>query len=165
MSDVSIAMATCNGAAWIDAQLASLAQQTRLPQELVACDDASDDATLDRLREFAAEAPFTVRIEHNPTRIGATANFERAVSLCSGDIVLLADQDDIWLERKIEVLAGRLDARPSLGAVFCNGDVVDGEEHLLGYDLWGALSFGASEQRKVAEGCAHEVFARHVVAI
>ena len=57
MSEVSVAMATCNGAAWVAAQLESLAAQTRRPAELVVCDDASDDATLDRVREFAAEAP------------------------------------------------------------------------------------------------------------
>jgi glycosyltransferase involved in cell wall biosynthesis len=157
-------MATCNGAAWVAAQLESLAAQTRRPAELVVCDDASDDATLDRVREFAAEAPFPVRLEHNPRRLGATANFERAVGLCRGDLVFLADQDDVWLPGKIETVAGRLDADPALGAVFCNGTVVDADERPLGYDLWRALAFDAREQRRVREGRAHEVFARHVVA-
>jgi glycosyltransferase involved in cell wall biosynthesis len=164
LSNVSVAMATCNGAPWIAAQLASIASQTRLPSELVVCDDASDDATLERLREFASEAPFAVRIEHNAERLGATANFERAVSLCRGELVFLADQDDVWLPAKIETLAGRLDTEPATGAVFCNGTVVDGDERPLGYDLWSALSFGAGEQRAVAAGRAHEVFSRHVVA-
>ena len=80
---------------------------------------------VDRVREFAATAPFRVRMEHNPTRLGATANFERAASPCRGDIVFLADQDDIWLPDKIAVLAAHLDAEPDAGAVFCNGRVVD----------------------------------------
>jgi len=164
MSSVSIAMATCNGAAFVDTQLASIAAQTRLPDELIVCDDTSDDATLDRLRTFAASAPFSVRIEHNPQRIGATANFERAVQLCSGDLIFLADQDDEWLPAKIEKLADRLDAEPTTGAVFCNGRVGDGEQRPLGYDLWHALAFDAREQRAVRSGRAHEVFARHVVA-
>ena len=164
MSGVSVAMATCNGAAFIDAQLESLAAQTRPPDELVVCDDASDDATLDRVREFAATAPFRVRMEHNPERLGATANFERAASLCRGDTVFLADQDDLWLPDKIAVLAAHLDAEPEAGAVFCNGRVVDGQERPLGYDLWQALGFDAREQELVASGKAHEVFARHVVA-
>ena len=164
MSDVSVAMATCNGDPFVAAQLASIASQSRLPCELVVCDDASDDGTLDRVREFAAEAPFSVRIEQNPERLGATANFERAVSLCRSEIVFLADQDDIWLDDKVETLAGRLDDEPQTGAVFCNGSVVDGDEQSLGYDLWQALSFDASEQRAVLDDRAHEVFARHVVA-
>jgi glycosyltransferase involved in cell wall biosynthesis len=164
MSSVSIAMATCNGAAFVDAQLASIAAQSRLPSELVVCDDASDDATLDRLREFAAGAPFAVRIEQNPRRIGATKNFERAIFLCRSELVFLADQDDVWNPAKIETLAARLDAEPATGAVFCNGDVVDGELQPLGYDLWRALSFVAREQRAVHADRAHEVFARHVVA-
>ena len=79
-SSVSVAMATCNGEAWIDAQLASLVGQTRQPDELVVCDDASEDSTLERVRTFAQSAPFPVRIEPRSERIGATANFERAIT-------------------------------------------------------------------------------------
>lgn len=164
MSDVSVAMATCNGEPFVAAQLASIASQSRLPCELVVYDDASNDGTLDRVREFAAHAPFSVHIEHNPERLGATANFERAVSACRGEIVFLADQDDVWLDDKVETLAGRLDDEPRMGAVFCNGSVVDGDQQPLGYDLWQALSFDAPEQRAVLDDRAHEVFARHVVA-
>ena len=49
-SRVSIAMATCNGEDWVEAQLASFVEQHRRPDELVVCDDASDDATLERVR-------------------------------------------------------------------------------------------------------------------
>ena len=163
-SRVSIAMATCNGEAWIEAQLASLVEQDRRPDELVVCDDASNDATLERIRAFAAEAPFPVHIESRGERVGATANFAGAIERCQGDLVFLADQDDVWLPDKIAALAAILDDRPTVGAVFCNGTVVDGAGQPLGYDLWQALGFGPREQRAVAAGRAHEVFARHVVA-
>ena len=161
---VSVAMATCNGEAYVGEQLASIAAQVRLPCELVVCDDASDDATVERIEAFAASAPFSVRLERNARRLGATANFERALSLCRGDLIFLADQDDVWLPDKVALLAGMLDDDPELGAVFCNADVCDGELRPLGYDLWQALGFTAAEQRSVREGRAHEVFARHVVA-
>lgn len=163
-SSVSVAMATCNGGAWIDAQLASLVGQTRQPDELVVCDDASDDSTLERVRAFAETAPFPVRIEPRSERIGATANFEQAIALCQGDIVFLADQDDVWLRDKISDLASILDAQPRTGAVFCNGTVIDADDQPLGYDLWQALAFSPGERRAVAAGRGHEVFARHVVA-
>jgi len=164
MTSVSIAMATCNGANFIDAQLESLASQTRLPNELVVCDDASSDDTLERLRGFATRAPFGVRIESNDPSLGTTANFNRSASLCNSDIVFLADQDDIWLPEKIETLTAVLDNDESVGAVFCNGTVVDSTNTPLDYDLWSAIGFDEEERAVVREGRAHEVFARHVVA-
>ena len=163
-SRVSIAMATCNGEDWVEAQLASFVEQDRRPDELVVLDDASDDATLERVRAFAAEAPFPVQVESRSERVGATSNFADAIARCQGDLVFLADQDDVWLPEKIATLAAVLDQRSGVGAVFCNGTVVDGDGRPLGYDLWQALGFGPREQRAVMSGRAHEVFARHVVA-
>lgn len=160
----SVALATCEGARFVDAQLESLAGQTRRPDELVVTDDASTDDTVARVEAFAERAPFPVRIERNPERLGTTANFERAVSLCRGDFVLLADQDDVWLPGKIEALAGVLEDRPDVGLVFCNGLVVDAEDRPLGYDLWRALFFGPRDRRRVCGGEATAVFARRVVA-
>ena len=101
---VSIAMATCEGGRYLREQLDSLARQTRLPDELVISDDQSTDGTVDIARGFAAQASFEVRIEVNPRRIGVTGNFDHALSLCTGDIVLLSDQDDVWFPSKVEAI-------------------------------------------------------------
>jgi len=90
-------MATCEGSSWINDQLESIAAQTRPPDQLVVCDDASQDDTAARVEAFAAHAPFEVSFVRNPTRLGTTRNFEQAVSRCDADVILLADQDDIWL--------------------------------------------------------------------
>ena len=86
---VSIAMATYNGSAYVAEQLDSFARQTRLPDELVICDDCSTDDTVAKLEAFAAYAPFSVRIERNPQNVATTANFGKAVDLCQGDVILL----------------------------------------------------------------------------
>ncbi len=95
-------MATYNGATYLREQLASLAAQTRPPDELVVTDDASTDATLAILAEFAAAAPFPVRIHPNAVRLGYRANFMRAMALCQSDLIALCDQDDVWEAGKIE---------------------------------------------------------------
>ncbi|HEY3530741.1 MAG TPA: glycosyltransferase, partial [Nocardioides sp.] len=46
---ISVAMATYNGAPFLPEMLASLAAQTRLPDELVVRDDDSDDDTVEIL--------------------------------------------------------------------------------------------------------------------
>lgn len=102
---ISIAMATYNGAKYLQEQLDSFLYQTRQPDELVVCDDGSTDATLEILEAFRQQAPFAVHIHRNETNLGYIKNFEKALSLCTGDIIFLSDQDDVWFNSKIEVIS------------------------------------------------------------
>ena len=121
---VSVAMATLNGARHLPEQLLSLTGQTRLPRELVACDDGSSDQTLQVLGTFAADAPFPVRIVRNPRRLGYAENFLAAAALCSGDLVAFCDQDDYWLATKLEVCEAEA-RRTGAGIVAHSGAVAD----------------------------------------
>jgi glycosyltransferase involved in cell wall biosynthesis len=100
-SNVSVALATYNGARYLRMQLASLASQQALPFELVIVDDGSADSTLEIVEQFAASAPFPVRIFKNVTRLGYRRNFMRAAELCSGELISFCDQDDIWAREKL----------------------------------------------------------------
>ncbi|SCX98200.1 Glycosyltransferase involved in cell wall bisynthesis [Thiohalorhabdus denitrificans] len=98
---ISIAMATYNGADYLQEQLDSFVAQTRQPDELVVCDDGSTDGTKGILHRFARKATFEVRIVENEVNIGYKKNFEKTMTLCSGDIIFLSDQDDVWFKEKI----------------------------------------------------------------
>lgn len=129
---VSVAMATYNGERFLKEQLESLARQTLLPLELVACDDGSTDATLDILRRFEVVAPFLVRVYQNENRLGHGRNFLRAASLCSGELIAFSDQDDVWLEEKLErCSAAILDTESNL--VVHSGRVVDSNLRPVGF--------------------------------
>ncbi|HEV7674625.1 MAG TPA: glycosyltransferase [Candidatus Angelobacter sp.] len=99
---ISIAMATYNGEKFLRDQLGSLSRQRHLPDELVVTDDCSTDQTLKVLTEFQASAPFAVRISVNERRLGYAENFLRAASQCKGDLIAFCDQDDVWMENKLE---------------------------------------------------------------
>ena len=71
-------MCTYNGGRFLEEQLLSIAGQTRLPFELVVCDDHSTDATCKIVQAFAASAPFPVRLYVNERNLGSTKNFEHA---------------------------------------------------------------------------------------
>lgn len=109
---ISIAMAAYNGSAFIRDQLDSFVTQTRRPDEIVICDDGSTDGTEQVVAEFAATAPFEIRFSPNPQRLGYTGNFERAIGLCSGDIIFLSDQDDVWFPEKIATVVQRFEDDP-----------------------------------------------------
>ena len=104
MMKISIAMATYNGAKYLQDQLDSFSSQTRLPDELIVCDDLSTDDTWDILLHFSRTVPFKVEVVRNEYNLGYAKNFEKAVSLCTGDIIFLSDQDDVWFDQKLKTI-------------------------------------------------------------
>ncbi len=106
---ISIALATFNGSKFLTEQLDSLAAQTRLPDEMVVCDDRSEDDTLAIVAAFARTAPFPIRFEQNEVRLNFRANFTKAALACSGDLIAFCDQDDIWRPDKLARVAAAFD--------------------------------------------------------
>ena len=104
MRTISIALTTYNGEQFLRRQLDSILNQSCAFEELVVCDDCSTDATRDILREYA-RADNRIRVILNERNLGFKANFEKAIRLCSGELIALADQDDIWLPDHIKILA------------------------------------------------------------
>jgi glycosyltransferase involved in cell wall biosynthesis len=98
---VSVALATFNGEKFITMQLESIAAQTKIPDELVVCDDNSTDQTVSLINQFAAKVDFPVNIIRNSMNQGFVATFNRALEECKGDLVFLCDQDDFWFPEKI----------------------------------------------------------------
>ncbi|MBA7582213.1 hypothetical protein ES708_24137 [subsurface metagenome] len=162
-STISIAMCTFNGADYLQEQLVSIVKQTRLPDELVVCDDGSTDSTLQILGEFEKDAPFSVRIYCNKIRLGATKNFEKAITLCKGEIIALCDQDDIWLPQKIKKIVETFKKNPDTGYIFSNALVIDEKLNSIDGTLWDYVSFTANRRRKFEQGNQIEVLVERSV--
>jgi glycosyltransferase involved in cell wall biosynthesis len=100
----SVALCTYNGETYIAEQLDSILSQTFAVSEIIICDDGSTDGTIKILSDYAERYPAIIKVYQNSENLGYIGNFEKAMSLCSGDIVLLCDQDDRWYENKTEVV-------------------------------------------------------------
>lgn len=162
-SMISIALCTYNGAAYLPEQLRSIAAQSRLPDELVICDDRSTDGTVEILEEFAAWAPFPVQVLVNVDNLGSTRNFEKAINKCSGDVIVLSDQDDSWCANRLQATEDVLAKHPNAGAVFFDADIVDNNLKPLGYRLWETVQFNRRQRRQFKEGNAFEALLAHNV--
>lgn len=95
---VSVCMATYNGEKYIKEQIESILSQLHPEDELVISDDGSTDGTLETIRLFKDDR---IRILNSNTK-NIIKNFENALSNAKGDILFLADQDDIWHPSKVE---------------------------------------------------------------
>lgn len=160
---ISVALCTYNGAQHLQEQLESIINQTRPPDELVICDDRSQDNTLGIVNNFFSEVSFPVRIILNEKNLGSTKNFEKAIGLCNGDIIFLSDQDDVWNPAKLEYIEKIFSTSPHVGAVFTDAEVVDEKLQPLGYSLWQSIGFNKNEQKNFTEGKAIEVLLKHNV--
>lgn len=145
---ISVAMCTFNGGRYLEEQLKSIASQTRVPCELVVCDDQSTDDTAGILKKFQAAAPFSVRIVQNALRMGSTRNFDQAIGMCGGDFIALCDQDDRWLPMKLERSVNVLIENPFLGGVFSDANLIDGDSRPTGIRLFEKHKFTHVKQRE-----------------
>ncbi len=131
---ISIALCTYNGARFLREQLDSLVNQSYPNMELVAVDDGSTDATPAILEEYAQRYPF-MRVYANGRNLGLSRNFERALTLCRGSYIAVADQDDVWLLDKIELM---LNAIGSNLLVYAHSSYIDEQGNALppGKECW-----------------------------
>ena len=146
---ISVALATYNGERYLQELLDSIVKQTRLPDELIVCDDASSDQTMAILQGFSRSAPFRVYIEQNPQNVGSTRNFEKAIRNCSGDVIALCDQDDYWRPEKLALIEETLEANPEKGLVFSDAELVDDHLHSLNKTMWEHIGLVASLQAQI----------------
>ena len=160
---ISVALCTYNGERYLPAQLASIASQIRLPDELVVCDDGSNDNTTVLLSAFSGTVPFPVNVMKNDHRLGTALNFGKAISLCGGDIVVLADQDDIWYQNKLACIDEVFCASPEVGLVFSNGKLIDELGADLEQTLWQSTHFSRFEKLAIQRGMAFDVELRRNV--
>lgn len=149
---ISIAICTYNGEKYLKEQLDSFVLQSRLPDEIVICDDCSKDETPIILKTFAENAPFPVKLYFNDQNIGYIKNFEKAISLCQGDIIVLSDQDDVWKQNKLELFETEFLKSEKIGLVYSDAEVVDECLCYLGQTMWQRRGFDNKKQKAFAQG-------------
>lgn len=154
MMMISIAMTTCNGSKYLQEQLDSFVWQTRQPDELVVCDDCSSDDTLYILNRFQKYAPFSVRIFTNTTNLGYSKNFEKVLSLCSGDIIFLSDQDDVWLEQKLYSVEAVFTDNPDIMVIINDSFVSDESCKERFHSKLSNIKFNGINEDAYIAGCA-----------
>ena len=122
---LSVAMCTYNGEKYIREQLMSIRNQTLQIDEIVICDDCSEDDTVTIIENLIRQYDLPVRLHVNTWNHGYRKNFEQAICRCSGDIIFLSDQDDIWLPTKVETIIGYFNSNPDKEFVFTNAVLVN----------------------------------------
>src|SRR2546428_7107566 len=151
---ISIALCTYNGAKYLAHQLESFVRQERKPDEVIVRDDRSTDETPLVLERFAETAPFAVRWAMNDRHLGSTANFDRTIQECTGELIALCDQDDVWRPEKLQRMEAVFHGDPSIVLAASNAELIDAEGEGTGRDLWSAVGFSEGVREKFRQDAA-----------
>ncbi|RFB67141.1 glycosyltransferase family 2 protein [Herbaspirillum sp. 3R11] len=111
---ISVCMATYNGALYIKEQLDSILAQIGPNDELIIADDGSTDETCGIIASYSDERIVFVR---NPSTLGHVQNFAKLMSLARGKYIALSDQDDVWVENRLNRMLETLEASPTFSLV------------------------------------------------
>lgn len=139
---ISVCIATYNGERYVREQLESILSQ--LPSssvadseskvagedsanfaEVIIADDGSTDRTLDIVSEINDPR---IRVLPQSEHLGPVYNFERALKAARGDVIFLADQDDVWLPGKVDQV---MSAIKDISLVVHDASFMDGEGRTL----------------------------------
>lgn len=128
---ISVAMCTYNGESFLRKQIDSILNQTIPVNEIIICDDRSTDETQNILAEYKYKFPSIFKIYINEKNLRSVKNFEKAISLCTGEIIFLSDQDDVWEENKAEVFTNYFQNMPKINAICSDGTAIDDNEKII----------------------------------
>jgi glycosyltransferase involved in cell wall biosynthesis len=152
---VSVALCTYNGEKYLHEQLNSILNQTVIPDEIVICDDGSQDTTMKIVSDYQTQFPSIFTISQNETNLGFIKNFEKAINLCSHEIIVISDQDDVWEKDKVEETIRFFEENPSFDGVFHDLKLIDDDHLHPSYLNWK----GIQHEDVIREIKAHDLFA------
>lgn len=139
---IAILMSTYNGERYLREQIDSLLNQTYKGWKLYIRDDGSTDSTVSILIDYVKRYPdLIVLLSDGLGNLGPGNSFMHVLSIVSADYYMFCDQDDVWLNDKIEKTFFKLksiedksNGQPVL--VFSDLFIVDKSLNVVSNSLW-----------------------------
>ena len=99
---IDILMATYNGEKYLAEQLDSIINQTYHNWNLLIRDDNSTDRTLEIIQDYQKKDNRIKLLKDNKGNLGIVKNFEELLKNSESEFIMFSDQDDIWIENKLD---------------------------------------------------------------
>lgn len=171
MNDIlqaSVVLCTYNGERYLRPQLDSLLAQSRLPDEILLCDDGSADGSVGLLEAFARrchEVGVAVSSFQAKDTLGVVGNFSEGLRQAMGEVIFLCDQDDVWHADKLESMMESFELDPALLLLGSDARLVGDTGCPLGASAFEVIGLGGDELRDVHRGKAFDVLMRRSMII
>jgi glycosyltransferase involved in cell wall biosynthesis len=120
--NVSVCIATYNGEKYILEQINSILNQISIDDEIIVVDDCSKDNTIDVIKSIDDTR---IKIVINEFNLGVNCSFENAINIANNDLIILADQDDIWTENRMNVIKRKFEENSKISLVAGNSNYIN----------------------------------------
>lgn len=142
---ISVALAAYKGEQYIAEQLDSIISQLGEDDEIIVSDDYPQGETRNIVLEYANRDKRIKYIEG--VGKGVVKNFENALNACSGDVIFLCDQDDVWLPDKVSSVMAQIESGADL--VLHDASVTDGALNVTEPSFFAIRSSNVSYKRNL----------------
>lgn len=126
---ISVALVSYNKEKYISEQIDTILLNMEKEDELIISDDGSTDKTIEIIQSYIEKDSRIkfFQIQHS----GCNANYENAIKHCSGDIIVLSDDDNVWLPNKLAFTRKHFIEDEKLTMLMHNCEVVDENLNLI----------------------------------
>lgn len=133
---ITLYIPSYNQARYLVEAIKSALRQTRMPDEIIIIDDASDDGSCDIIERYASLHRGLIRPIYHKQRLGIGSVRYRAVEESRGEFITYLDGDDRYYPNKIKREMQALMARPDAGYAYSNFEFIteDGESFRKWYE-------------------------------
>src|SRR5260370_6760784 len=129
--NVSVCMATYNGVRFLRPQMTSILSELEPGDEVLVVDDCSSDDTVAILGSFGDPR---IRIHSNGTNVGPQATFDRSIGLAANDIIIMTDQDDVWIPGRVAAMVKTLE-ETGAALVSSNSEYIDADGAVVTFPM------------------------------
>ncbi|HIX81929.1 MAG TPA: glycosyltransferase [Candidatus Erysipelatoclostridium merdavium] len=159
---ISVAMATFNGQDYIKDQLNSIISQDKKVDEIIIVDDCSSDDTVKISKEILKNSKIDYKVIINSENKGVFYTFYQAIKYCTGELVFLSDQDDVWKKNKVKKILQKFKDDSEICLVFSNSLIFEKKIKKNNELMFNLLNFDAKPDR-YNENLMNELIERPVV--
>ncbi len=119
----SVAMAAYNGEKYIAEQIDSIINMLSQNDEIIISYDISTDNTLAIIKDYEKKDD-RIHVVFDSGH-SVESNFNNAVANCHGEYIFLADQDDVWINDKINIMVKYFIDNPRTVVLIGDGYLTD----------------------------------------
>lgn len=125
---ISVCLAAYNGEKYIESQISSIMNQLNQGDELIIVNDYSTDRTIEIVESIQDTR---IKIINNKINLGIVKSFEKSIANASGNIIFLSDQDDIWIQNKVERVIAEFEKDVAITLVITDALLINTDGELI----------------------------------
>ncbi len=155
----SVVVCTYNGENTIIEQLESIKNQTLAVDEVIICDDRSTDSTVSVVKDYISKQGLTNwNIFVNEENLGYASNFFHAACRAKGEYIFFCDQDDIWVQDRVEKMARQMDSNSEILVMGSEFEPFSVSDDALSVPAWELAKFKNDESLEFLDFNSENIF-------